>query len=91
MDAQNLWLVRWRRESILLYFALKKEKKKKLSVNLVFKIQVLNAEVDSEFFSLLLQCVSKNTAKNLAETFVNYIGNGCGIPWHFAKGYDLVF
>ena len=31
------------------------------------------------------------TAEGLAETFVYYVGDGFGIPWDFAKGYDLVF
>ena len=30
-------------------------------------------------------------AKDSIDTFVYYISNGFGIPWHFAKGYDLVF
>ena len=33
----------------------------------------------------------KQTPKDLAETFVYYIGNGFGIPGRFAKDYDLVF
>ena len=30
----------------------------------------------------------KHCKDYLAETFVNHVGNGFGIPWHFAKGYD---
>ena len=37
------------------------------------------------------QCFGKKNAKNLVETFVNHVGNGFGIPWHFAKGCDSVF
>ena len=33
----------------------------------------------------------KKTAKDSAQTFVHYVGNGFGIPRDFAKGYDLVF
>ena len=33
----------------------------------------------------------KKTAKDSAQTFVHYVGNGFGIPRNFAKGYDLVF
>ena len=44
------------------------------------------------FFSLPRQCVGKKiTAKDLAETSVYHVSNGFGIPWHFAKDYDLVF
>ena len=33
----------------------------------------------------------KKTTEDLADTFVYHIGNGFGIPRHFAKDYDLVF
>ena len=33
----------------------------------------------------------QKTTKDSAETFVYYVSNGFGIPWHFAKGYDLFF
>ena len=43
-------------------------------------------------FSVCLSNASaKKTAKDLAETFVIHVGNGFGIPWHFAKDCDLVF
>ena len=39
----------------------------------------------------LVNASAKKTAKDLAETFVNYVSNGFGIPWYFAKGHDLFF
>ena len=33
----------------------------------------------------------KKTADDSIDTFVYYLGNGFGMPRHFAKGYDLVF
>ena len=43
-------------------------------------------------FSVFFSNVSaKETAKDLAETFVYYVSNGFGIPQDFAKAYDLVF
>ena len=36
------------------------------------------------------QYLSKNNAEDAAEAFLHYIGNGFGIPSHFATGY-LVF
>ena len=34
---------------------------------------------------------AKKTAEDSAETFLYYVGNGFGMPRHFAKGYDLIF
>ena len=50
-----------------------------------FKIQVLttsaiNAETISEFLSLPQQYIGKKSAKDSAETFVYYVGNGFCIP-----------
>ena len=39
-------------------------------------------------FSFCLSYMCGNTS---VETFVYYVSNGFGIPWHFVKGYDLVF
>ena len=33
----------------------------------------------------------KKSAKDSIKTFVYYVGNGCGIPRHFAKGNNLIF
>ena len=62
-----------------------------------FEIQVLNmpaikCHVDFRIFSVCLSNTSeKKTAKDSAETFVYYVGNGFCIPQHFAKCFDLVF
>ena len=43
-------------------------------------------------FSVCLGNTSaKETAKDSAETFIYYVGNGFGIPRHIAKGYGLLF
>ena len=52
---------------------------------------VCNAGAISKFFSLPRQSVGKKTAEDSIDTFVYYLGNGFGMPRHFAKGYDLVF
>ena len=33
----------------------------------------------------------KKSAKDSIKTSVYYVGNGCGIPQHFAKGNNLIF
>ena len=35
--------------------------------------------------------LQKNNCWNLAEVFAYHVGNGFGIPWPFAKDYDLIF
>ena len=43
-------------------------------------------------FSVCLGNASaKETAEELVETFLYHVGNGFGIPRHFAKDYDLGF
>ena len=41
-------------------------------------------------FALAMHLQKKN-CWNLAETFAYHVGNGFGIPWPFAKDYDLIF
>ena len=66
-------------------------------MNAAFEIQVQSASAikcqdDSRIsqFALAMH-QQKNIAKDSAETFVYYVGNGFGMPRHFAKGYDLGF
>ena len=43
-------------------------------------------------FSVCLGNASaKKTAEDLAEAIVYHVGNGFGMPQHFANSYDLVF
>ena len=62
-----------------------------------FEIQVLNTSAIKCWGNFrIFQFASairwkKNCWRLTAETFSYYIGNGCGICWHFAKGCDLFF
>ena len=43
-------------------------------------------------FSVCLgHALAKKTTEDSIGSFVYYLANGFGMPWHFAKGYDLVF
>ena len=53
---------------------------------------------NSAFFSItqnfsvcLGNALAKKTVEDSKDTFVHYLGNGFGIPRHFAERYDLVF
>ena len=78
----------------------KNKKQKKVYLNLKWLGSALSAfssNIEVQPWKFLDNASVKKTAKNLAETFCIYIhdmyhvGNGFGIPWHFAKEYDLVF
>ena len=43
------------------------------------------------FSVCLTSTLAEKSAKDSAETFAYYVGNGFAKPWHFAKGSDLVF
>ena len=54
--------------------------------NSAFEIQVLS--------TLAIKCRGGSASENIyiyIDTFVYYVGNGFGMPQHFAKGYDLIF
>ena len=43
------------------------------------------------FLVCLGNASAKKTVEDSIDTFVYYLGNDFGMPWHFAKDYDLVF
>ena len=63
--------------------------------NSAFEIQVLSTLAMPRRFQNFSVCFCKASATKTAEDsidiFAYYLGNGFGMPRHFAKGYDLVF
>ena len=52
--------------------------------NSAFEIQVVS--------TLAIKCRGGSALENIyIYTFAYYVGNGFGMPQHFAKGYDLIF
>ena len=65
--------------------------------NITFEIEVLSMLAVNFLgnfrifqFALAICWQKQKNTKDLAETFVYYVGSGYGIPQHFAKGSDFV-